>query len=69
MSRYAEDDSIQWDARYLREQVYAGKQLRQYIMYLDPDRSEAAYREIFLAFDEVEGAFLNRDHRKASRNR
>jgi hypothetical protein len=65
LSKYAEDDSIHWDSRYLREEVYPGAQLRQYIFYLDPDRSEAAYREIRHAFDAVEDAYLNQDYRKS----
>ncbi len=65
LSRYAEDDSVQWDSRYLREEIHPGTQLRQYIFYLDADRSEAAYREILLAFDAVEDAFLNQDYRKS----
>ncbi len=65
MSRYAEDDSIHWDARIEREIVYRGTQLRQYIMCLDPDRSEAAFREIFLGFDQVEGAFINEDRSRS----
>jgi len=65
LSKYAEDDSVQWDSRYLREEIHPGTQLRQYIFYVDTDRSEAAYREILLAFEAVENAFLNHDYRKS----
>ena len=63
MTRYAEDDSIHWDPRHDRELLYAGTQLRQYIFYLGEERSEAAYKEIFLALDDVEGAYINEDRR------
>ncbi len=65
LSEYAEDDSVRWDDRYFRDKITPGVQLRQYLFYLDPARSEAAYREILLAFDAVEGAYLNQDYRKA----
>jgi hypothetical protein len=61
MSRYAEDDSVHWDPRFLREVIYNGEHLRQYLVYFDPDRSEAAFKEIFLCFSEVEKAFINED--------
>jgi hypothetical protein len=64
MSRYAEDDSVHWDARFLREVIYHGEHLRQYLVYFDPDRSEAAFKEIFLCFAEVERAFINEDKSK-----
>jgi hypothetical protein len=64
MSRYAEDDSMHWDDRFERYNHYRGKQLRQYIMHLDPGKSEAAYKEIFLGFPGVELAFVNEDKNK-----
>ena len=64
ISRYAEDDSVHWDNRYQRENILGGKQLRQYLMFFDPERSEAAYKEIFLAFPQVEGAFVNEDRNR-----
>ena len=38
-----------------------GKQLRQYLMFFDPERSEEALKEIFLGFPQVEDAFVNRE--------
>ncbi len=64
IARHAEDDSIRWDPRFHRENVYHGEQLRQYIMYIDPNRSEAAFLEIFLGFEQVQGAFINEDRSK-----
>ncbi len=64
MPRYAEDDSVHWDPRYLREIHYPGRQLRQYVMFLDQDWSEAAYKEIFLSLPHVEKAFVNEDRSK-----
>lgn len=64
MPRYAEDDSTQWDARYLRELHYRGTQLRQYILYFEEGRSEAAYKEIVLGIPGVEKAFVNEDKSK-----
>ncbi len=64
MPRYAEDDSTQWDGRYLRELHYRGTQLRQYILYLEEGRSEAAYKEIVLGLPGVEKAFVNEDKSK-----
>ncbi len=63
LSRYAEDDSIYWDARHLRMEHYMGTHLRQYLVYLDEARSEAAYREILRGFPQVEAAFINEDHK------
>lgn len=68
LAEYAEDDSISWDERYLRDKVTPGVQLRQYLLYFDPTRSEAAYREILLAFDAVEDAYLNQDYRKTEKH-
>lgn len=68
MPRYAEDDSIHWDPRYLREIHYRGAQLRQYVFFLDQDWSEAAYKEIFLTLPHVEKAFVNEDRSKRRRH-
>jgi hypothetical protein len=67
MPRYAEDDSIHWDPRYLRDIVYRGTQLRQYVLFLDEDWSEAAYKEILLGVPRVEKAFVNEDKSKTRR--
>jgi len=66
LSRYAEDDSVHWDDRFLRNNFYRGTQLRQYLAHFEPGRSEAAYKEIFLALDQVEDAFINADRSKRS---
>lgn len=59
ISNYAEEDSIHWDEKYHREIVTSGDHLRQYLVFVAPGRSELAFEEIFLAFPEVEGAFVN----------
>jgi len=67
MSNIDEADSVQWDPRNHRELVYGGSQLRMYLVYLDPERSEEAFREIFRAFPQVEQAFVNSDPRARGR--
>jgi len=59
LASYAEEDSVHWDERNQRELIYGGTHLRQYLMMIDPERSEAAYMEIFFAFPQVEAAFVN----------
>jgi hypothetical protein len=64
LSRYAENDSIHWNATLKREDVIGGPYLRQYLLFLDEARSEDAFKEILLAFPQVEGAFVNSDRSK-----
>ena len=61
MSSIVEGDTVQWDERNHRENVYGAKQLRMYLMYVDPGRSQEAYREIFRAYPQVEQAWVNED--------
>jgi len=61
LSSVVEGDTVQWDERNHRENVYGSAQLRMYLAYLDPTRSQEAYREIFRAFSQVEEAWVNED--------
>ncbi|MFH1143929.1 MAG: hypothetical protein V1774_05235 [Candidatus Eisenbacteria bacterium] len=61
LSNIAEGDSVQWDERNHRELLYGGTQLRSYLIYLNPDRSQEAFREIFRAFRQVEAGWVNED--------
>ncbi len=62
--RYAEGDTVHWNERLAREDILGSKELRQYLIYLDPDRSEAAFKELFKAFPQVEASFINVDRAK-----
>ena len=59
LSTYAEDDSVHWDESKKREILYGGKHLRQYLVFIPEGQSELAHREIFMAFPQVEEAFIN----------
>ncbi|MBD3236954.1 MAG: hypothetical protein GF330_09640 [Candidatus Eisenbacteria bacterium] len=61
LSSYAEDDSVHWDESKKREILYSGRHLRQYLVFIQEGRSELAHKEIFLAFPQVEEAFVNED--------
>jgi hypothetical protein len=61
VSRYAEDDSLHWNAQYQREDALGGDILRTYLLLTDPQRSEVAIKEIMLAFPQVQKAFVNAD--------
>ncbi|MBM3318525.1 MAG: hypothetical protein FJY75_11800 [Candidatus Eisenbacteria bacterium] len=64
LPRFAEGDTVQWFAQLNREEVISARYLRQYLVYIDEGRSEDAYKEIFLAFPQVEAAFINTDREK-----
>jgi hypothetical protein len=64
ISRYAEDDSVHWNETYQREDMLGGDLLRSYLLDIDPQRSELAYKEIVLAFPQVQMAFINEDKSK-----
>lgn len=64
LPRFAEGDSIHWDERLQRDQIFSSHYLRQYLFFLDERRSEDAFKEIFLAFPQVEAAFINTDRAK-----
>jgi len=61
MSNLVEGDTVKWDERNHREIVYGSEQLRMYLAYLDPQRSEEAFREIFRSFPQVERVWVNDD--------
>jgi hypothetical protein len=61
IGRYAEDDSLHWNAQFQREDALGGDVLRTYLLIIDPERSEVAIKEIMLAFPQVEKAFVNAD--------
>jgi hypothetical protein len=61
VSRYAEDDSLHWNAQFQREDALGGDVLRTYLLLTDPERSEVAIKEIMLAFPQVQKAFVNAD--------
>jgi len=64
VSRYAEDDSLHWNAQFEREDALGGDVLRTYLLLTDPQRSEVAIKEIMLAFPQVQKAFVNADLNK-----
>lgn len=64
VSRYAEDDSLHWNAQYQREDALGGDVLRTYLLLTDAQRSEVAIKEIMLASPQVQKAFVNADLNK-----